>query len=252
MSDLLWDLRIEDLNNSMLFDDDGNQIPVDFIDKVLDDPEHQKAIKERLRMSVLDDVTANPQKYVEKRTGEDTREYVYSSDVYDHAYLVDNYVEDQYADTQTRTVYICSHCNSDNVQVKAWVRPNQGMLYVDEVNEGDEMGWCDDCNLSAVIETAEVKRRANVIGFQVISDDDKIDMHPHMDASFCLYSLDQARSMMDDDNNGDEQWKLLAIWTDDVEEPTMMFETDPRDPDEETPSDGTIGTMDGHIDPKNR
>jgi hypothetical protein len=232
MSVLLFELRIEDINNSVLFDDDGEQIPVDFIDAVLDDPEHQKAIKERLRLSVLEDVTRFPMKYVEKRTGTDTREYVYSTDVYDHAYLVDNYIEALYADTQKKTVYICSHCNSDNVQVQAWVRPNQGMQYVDEVAEGDVMGWCDDENLSSVIDTAEVKRRHKVVGFQVESDDGKHEIHPHMDGSFCLYSLEQARAMMDDDNNGDEQWKLLAIWDGDVEEPTMMFEGDPRNPDE--------------------
>jgi len=106
------------------------------------------------------------------------------------------------------------------------------MQYVDEVAEGDVMGWCDDENLSSVIDTAEVKRRHKVVGFQVESDDDKHEIHPHMDGSFCLYSLEQARAMMDDDNNGDEQWKLLAIWDGDVEDPTMMFEGDPRNPDE--------------------
>ena len=232
MSVLLWDMRIEDLNNSVLFDEDSEQIPTDFIDGILDDPEHQKAIKEVLRLSVLEDVTARPTAYIEKRTGEDTREYVYSTNVYDHAYLVDNYIEALYANTQKKTVYICSHCNSDNVQVQAWVRPNQGMQYVDEVCEGDAMGWCDDENLSSVVDTAEVKRRAKIVGFQVESDDDSHEMHPHMDGSFCLYSLPQAQAMLDDDNNGDEQWKLLAIWDGDVEEPTMMFEGDPRNPDE--------------------
>ena len=58
--------------------------------------------------------------------------------------------------------------------------------------------------------------------FQVVDAD--VNMHPHMDASFCLYNLEQARSMLDDDNQGDEQWELLAIWTGEVEEPTFMFE----------------------------
>jgi hypothetical protein len=139
---------------------------------------------------------------------------------------IDAYVDEQYDDTQTKTIYQCSHCNSDNVQVKAWVRPNQGMKYVDEVNEGDEPGWCDDCGMSAIIDTVEVKKRAHVIGYQVW--DDNGSFHPHMDASFCVYNLDQARSMMDDDNLGDEQWNLLTIWDDTIEEPTLMFEGDPR------------------------
>jgi len=241
MSDQLYQMRSEDINLNTLFDDDGKQIPVDFIDKALNSTTYTEQMKLLIRLSVLDDVTKNPNKYYQKHTGAgDDTEYVYSDDVYDHAYLVDHYIEDLYANTQTKTVYICSHCNSDNVQVQAWVRPNQGMQYVDEVAEGDMPGWCDDCGLSAVIETTEVKRRHKVVGFQVADDNrDGVEQHPHMDASFCLYSLEQARAMLDDDNNGDEQWKLVAIWTADVEEPTMMFEGDPRDPDEITPSDGT-------------
>jgi hypothetical protein len=122
------------------------------------------------------------------------------------------------------------HCQSDNVQVKAWVRPNQGHAFVDEV-EGDEIGWCDDCQLNSQIETAALTRDAKVIGFQVVGEDGTAqegEIHPHMDASFCIYNLNQARSMMDDDNNGDEQWRLLTVWEGDVEEPTMMFEGDPR------------------------
>jgi hypothetical protein len=227
MSVLLFEIRIEDLNNSVLFDDDQEQIPSDFIDSILDDPEHQKQIKERLRLSVLEDVTARPDEY--DMNGND---YVYSGDIYDHASLVDHYIEEQYAETQSKTTYICMHCNSDNVQVKAWVRPNLGMQYVDEVNEGDEMGWCDDCNLSAVIETGEVKRRDTVIGFQVCGEDgtkEEGKIHPHMKSLKHVYSLDQANSMLDDDNNGDEQWNLSAIWKYDIEEPVMMFEGNPRD-----------------------
>ena len=131
---------------------------------------------------------------------------------------------------KTKWVYICMHCNSDNVQVKAWVKPNEDNKFVDEV-EGDEMGWCDDCNLAAEIQTAEVKTDAKVVGFQVVGEDgtnQEGEIHPHMDASFCLYNLNQARSMMDDNNHSEEQWQLLTIWEGDVEEPTFMFEGDPR------------------------
>jgi len=226
MSVLLFEIRIEDLNNSMLFDDDQKQIPVDIIDGILDDPEHAKAIKEKIRLSVLQDVIARPNEY-----DMNGNEYVYSGDIYDHAYLVDRYVEARFADTQTKTVYMCSHCNSDSVQVKAWVRPNEGMKYVDEVSEGDEPGWCDDCGLHAVIDTAEVKRRDVVIGFQVCGDDCSNEagkFHPLMKSEKHVYSLNQARVMLDNNHGGQEQWNLLAIWIADVEEPTLMFEGDPR------------------------
>jgi len=189
-------------------------------------------------MSVLEGVTRCPDLYVQKHSTYKDRvgsEYIYSTDVYDHAYLVDNYVEARYAETQTKTVYICMHCYSDNVQVQAWVRPNQGMQYVDEVAEGDMPGYCNDCDLSAVIETAEFKRHNTVIGFQVCGENDTKEedkIHPHMESEKSVYSLDQANSMLDDDNNGDEQWQLRAIWTQDIEEPQMMFSGDPRNPDE--------------------
>jgi len=137
---------------------------------------------------------------------------------------------------ETKTVYICPQCQSDNVQIKAWVRPNENNQYVDEVNEGDELGWCCDEELHAVIETAEVNADAKVIGFQVVGEDgteQEGEIHRNMDASFCVYSLKQAQSMLSDKRNHssvhDEQWRLLTIWTGDVEEPTKMFKGDPRD-----------------------
>ena len=126
-----------------------------------------------------------------------------------------------------KTLHICSHCNSNAVKVKAWVNPNNNNEFVDKV-EGNELGWCKDCNQYAAITTAEFKDDAKVVGFQVVSDDGKNCNHPHMDASFCIYNLNQAKSMMDDDNLGTEQWVLVTIWSEDIEDPTFMFEGDPR------------------------
>jgi hypothetical protein len=128
-----------------------------------------------------------------------------------------------------KTVYICTNCNSDNVQVKAWVEPNKNNAYVDEV-EGDELGWCCDEELSVVIETAELRDDAHVIGFQVVGiagTEAEGEINPYMDSSFCVYSLKQAQQIL----NQDEKfgiWKLLTIWETDIEKPTMMFEGDPR------------------------
>lgn len=123
--------------------------------------------------------------------------------------------------------YICSHCGSDNVQVKAWVKPNDNYKYVGEV-EGDELGWCDDCQLPSVIDTVEMNVQNKVIGFQVDLDNND-EMHPDMSASFCVYSLPQVNKMIEQDKN---RWSLLAIYEDTIEEPTMMFKGDPRNPDE--------------------
>jgi len=60
-----------------------------------------------------------------------------------------------------------------------------------------------------------------LLGYQVV-DKNNIP-HPDMDASFCIYSLDQANEMI---LNSDDQkiWSLLSIYEGDIEEPTMMFE----------------------------
>lgn len=129
---------------------------------------------------------------------------------------------------KTKCVEICTHCNSDNVELKAWVLANEGYRFVDLV-EGDDMGYCRDCGLPSAIDSADLKINAKVIGFQVVGDDGTTEegmIHPKMEASFCLYSLSQAREMLESDIEG--QWRLLTIWSGDVEEPTIMFEGDSR------------------------
>jgi len=225
MSVLLFEMRIE---SDTPYGDNDNPVPEDFATGIIDDPDHIVLIKKRIQDSIMTHLELSPKDYTVRDDHDPERMYYsYCTDVYDHAMAIDAYLDEMYDDTQTRTIYQCTHCLSSNVQVKAWVRPNEGNRYVDEV-EGDELGWCDACELNAVIETVEVKKRAHIIGYQVISDDGKNDIHPHMEASFCVYNLDQARTMMDDDNNGDEQWKLLTIWDDTIEEPTIMFEGLPQ------------------------
>jgi len=63
-----------------------------------------------------------------------------------------------------------------------------------------------------------------VIGYQVIGKVNtpfEDELHPEMDASFCIYSRDQCVQMIGRDE--DDHWKLLEIYEDDIEEPTFMF-----------------------------
>lgn len=230
MSVLLFEMRIE---SDTPYGDNDNPVPDDFAEKIIDDPDHIVRIKERIKNSIMEHLEHSPDDYAVRDDHHPTKKYYsYCTDVYDHAFAIDAYVQDLYDDTLTKCVYLCMHCGSDAVQVKSWTRPNEGHKFVDEV-EGDELGWCDDCQQTVDIQTAELKKRAEVVGYQVVGQDSSPvegEIHPHMDASFCLYSLDQARSMLDDDNLGDERgyWRLLTIWTGDVEEPTIMYEGDPR------------------------
>jgi len=247
MSEKLYQIKGKDLNNTMIIIDDDRQIPVDFITKILNNDIHCEQIKSLLRMSVLKDVTEFPNKYVQRNNEQgDTviSEYVYSYDVYKHSYLIDAYIEDQFHRDHPvmENVHVCDFCGSDNVQTKAWVRPNNNNEYVDIASEEINDNYCDDCNQNTTLSVVEKNVRYEVIGFQVWGDDGIAEAdkpHPHMKNEKSIYSLDQANSMMDDDNNGDEQWQLLTIWTNDVKEPVLMFEGDPREPEKCTPSDGT-------------
>ena len=225
MSVLLYEMRAEDLNNSMLFDDDQEQIPVDFIDKALDSDIYAEQMKSLLRLSVLKDVTANPDDY--DMNGDD---YVYSGKIYEHAYLVDEYIKDQYMKDNPvmKLRMVCDTCGSDNVQCKAWVRPNQNNQFVDLMTEDINDNYCDDCQENVGTSNVEINVRHRVEGFQVVDTYIPNTFHPHMANNKSLYSLDQANAMMDDDNNGDEQWQLLAIYTDIIEGAVKMFEGDPR------------------------
>ena len=130
-----------------------------------------------------------------------------------------------------RTDYVCAHCNSNNVQVKAWMKPNDGNQIVDFV-EDSEIGWCDDCQLSSIIETKDVDGFENVIGFQVVGENgtnEEGKTHPHMDSKISIYNITQVTSMLDDKNNGEKEWQLLAVWTNDIKNPFWMFDGDPRD-----------------------
>lgn len=128
-----------------------------------------------------------------------------------------------------KTLYVCQICNSDNVEVKAWVKPNRNNEYQEEIER--ELGWCCDEQLHTVIDVVELNDDAKVIGFQVFGKEGTAredEMHPLMEDISSVYSLKQAQKMLMNENNGQNQWKLLTIWDTDIEKPTRMFEGDPR------------------------
>jgi hypothetical protein len=127
---------------------------------------------------------------------------------------------------KTKTVFLCSNCGSDNVEMKAWVNPNTDDVG-DTVSTEEEDCYCNDCEGHHKLLSHELKANAKVVGFQVVGVDGtehEGEIHPAMDASFCLYNLSWCRQYLHEYYN----WRLLTIWEGDVEEPTLMFEGDPR------------------------
>jgi len=132
----------------------------------------------------------------------------------------------------TIPVYVCTNCNSDNVQIKAWVKPNENYKFFEEDGGSDNEGWCDDCRNHVHLETAQLKVNAKVIGFQVIGEEgtnDEGNIHPKMASSFCVYNLSQVNEMMNHPNKYITTWQLSTVWSGDIEEPTFMFKGNPRD-----------------------
>jgi|ERR1035437_2707433 hypothetical protein len=71
----------------------AEQVPDDFITKIINDPKHIEVIKGMIHDAVLLDVQENPDDYVTDKDGE----FVYSFDsCYDYGYTVDNYIEAKY------------------------------------------------------------------------------------------------------------------------------------------------------------
>ena len=65
--------------------------------------------------------------------------------------------------------------------------------------------------------------KKKIIGYQVVSETENgQEIHPMMDASFCVYNLDQATDMLDDNSNK-KTYQLLRIYEGDIEQPTLMF-----------------------------
>jgi len=92
MSEQLFKMRIED---SSPYGDDDNPVPMDYAHKIVDNPAHILLIKKRIRDSVITAMCKNLSLYRDRYNG-----FVYTTDVYDHAFAVDAYVDELYTAEQ--------------------------------------------------------------------------------------------------------------------------------------------------------
>ena len=53
-------------------------------------------------------------------------------------------------ENKDKITYRCDECGSTNVQIQAWVRPNQNHQYVSDC-EDLEYSWCDDCHFGVEV-----------------------------------------------------------------------------------------------------
>ena len=229
MSVLLYEMRAEsDLSGASLTTPNTNSaVPHEFIESTIDDVEHIENMKEIIYKDIVQTLTEHPNLYKN-----DKGEYEYNMDVYGFAYVIDSYVERLYEDTnETKSVWVCPDCRSDNVQFKTWTDANTMTATNDEcpMEEGD--CHCKDCESTSVLITKIMMPRKKVIGFQVILIDGVGHpiLHPKMNGNHSnVYNLEQANKMVSNPEYG-EYCELKTIWTDDIECPVMMFEGNVRE-----------------------
>ena len=121
---------------------------------------------------------------------------------------------------KTKKVYICSNCQSPDVEGKYWVGMNTGEIH-DTAMLDDTDYWCNTCEGHHLVHQAELKEDAEVIGYQVVGEegtDVEGKMHPDMAGSFCVYNLTWAQERV-----VENKWRILTIWKGDIEEPTFMY-----------------------------
>lgn len=88
MSEQLYEMRSEDLpDGTVTFDEK-------FLNETLDNPEHVKNIKLWIERSIIAKLGEDPTAYL----NDDGDDYEYKYDTYDHAYLMDEYIQQQYDD----------------------------------------------------------------------------------------------------------------------------------------------------------
>ena len=218
-----------------------DEMPEKFISSIMSDHWHADIIKAKLRNQMLNEMKAHPVLF---DISETTKELQYDGDMReDYEGLVTAYIREIFNQGKTKDVYLCPHCGSDNVESKSWVNPNTNMVKDSDTGDDD---YCNDCEQHGELLYQSIPIHKKVIGFQVV-DEERGEIHPTMEGSFCLYNLSQAKEMIAGAPTMKfaGNWKLLTIWSGDVEDATLMFEGDPRDED-------ILGTTDGHIDPRNR
>lgn len=198
---------------------ENEEMSEEFIKSILDDEQHATAIKNIIRLAILEDVQNGTITSLE-----------YHIEMYNYGYKIEDYCLEQFYKDKTKTLWLCSNCASDNVQFKTWTDANTFKATDDECPMEDEDCYCKDCKTNGQLIHQEMPFLKKVIGFQVLGYDGGIYVlkHPQMDNHSNVYNLSQAREMLNGFENDWRNFKLVTIWSGDIEEPTMMFEGNPR------------------------
>jgi hypothetical protein len=134
-AETIWYMHIE---GTSLYENE--MMSEEFITSIIENPEHANAIKEKMRLAILDEVTKHPDNFKRDANGH----FTYDHTMYDYGYKIEDYCVNQFNAGRTKTIYVCPNCGSQNVEYKTWTNPNTNETNHDHPMEDGDC-YCNDC-----------------------------------------------------------------------------------------------------------
>ena len=226
MADTIYDLVVE---GEGIYFDMPEGMTIEFVDEVFNNQYNIDIMKSDMREAILNDVLEHPEDFDTEEI--DSNDGTIKVLCYDYTLIekyggtIDHFIENEYNKTRTKTLKLCPHCYSDNVQIRGWRNANTGK-YIQDDNNCD----CMDCNVDCdELLEVEMPYLREVIGFQVINKDGNV--HPRLMNYKHICRLSQANEIIESTLNKDgmSTYRLLTIWSGVMnEEPEPIFGGDPR------------------------
>lgn len=121
----------------------------EFIQGIIDDKFHASAIKNIIRLAILNDCITNPDEFTRDENGK----FTYDHTMYDYGFEIEKYCRDIYFAGKTKEVWLCNECGSDELESHALVNPNAPTENPELVNLNDSSSnYCFDCEKHVSIE----------------------------------------------------------------------------------------------------
>jgi|JFJP01.1.fsa_nt_gi hypothetical protein len=141
---IIFQMRIE--GEGLYVDDEMSK---EFIEGIVDDEQHRSAIKNAIRLRILEEVQDFPNDFQRDADGKLTYDYT----MYDYGYEIESYCREIFYNGKTKEVWVCRECGSDSVESHALVNPNCPTDNPTVINLDDcESNYCFDCQKKVVVE----------------------------------------------------------------------------------------------------
>jgi hypothetical protein len=108
MSELLYQMRIESSSGFVCSDENGNDIPEEYAERIVDDSTHSKIMHDTIYNEILRDVADYPENFATDANGILT----YCPETFIYASAIDAYIENQYNKERRARL---------NIKYKVWV-----------------------------------------------------------------------------------------------------------------------------------